>query len=375
MPEMRKDPVTGRWVIIAPGRARRPTDFAGEEFVGETFTHQPSQGKPSQSAPSPIERSPAGQSRINHQSQNDDPSCAFCEGNESHTPPEIVALRSPALPQDSPGWSVRVVPNKFPALGAGGSLELKSEGMLSGMDGVGAHEVIIESPDHYQTMATMPEEQVGQVLRIFAGRMLDLQRDKRVRYVLIFKNQGPRAGATFQHPHSQLVALPVVPREVIEELRGAQDYFRLKEHCVFCDLLQQELDSGIRVIDQNKDFVTLAPYASRFPFEACILPRRHASAFETSSPRLMAALARSVKTLLAKLDSALHHPAFNLVIHTAPHEEGQNGYYHWHIEVMPRLSKIGGFELGTGFYINFMPPEEAAGLLREPKMQIPPPGE
>ena len=348
MQEMRKDPVTGRWVIIAPGRARRPTDFSRQAFPRETF--------------------------LRESSQINDGSCPFCEGHESETPPEIFALRPATSPKDSPGWTVRVVANKFPALSPEGNLDRKTDGMLESMDGVGAHEVIIESPDHSQTLATMSEEQIGRVFRTFRDRMLDLKRDKRFQYILIFKNQGPGAGATLQHPHSQLVALPVVPRQVIEELRGAENYFKLKEHCIFCDTLQQELASGIRVIDQNEDFVTLAPYASRFPFEACILPRRHQPAFESAPPALYESLARPVKTLMAKFDIALKHPAFNLVIHTAPLDESHNDYYHWHIEIMPKLSKIGGFELGTGFYINPMPPEEAARVLRETIVQLSPPG-
>ena len=341
--EMRKDPVTGRWVIIAPERARRPTDFLGEIF-------------------------PRGPSQIKGGS------CPFCEGNESETPPEIVALRPATLPKDSPGWTVRVVPNKFPALSPRGNLNRKCNGLLESMKGVGAHEVIIESPSHNQSLATMPEEQICQVLSTFRDRILALKKNKRLRYILIFKNQGPSAGATLQHPHSQLVALPVVPRKVSEEMRGAEDYCKLKEHCVFCDIVQQEIAAGTRVIDQNEDLVTLAPYASRFSFEACILPRRHASAFEDAAPHVYGSLARSLKTLIAKLDNALEHPAFNLVIHTAPVDECPNHLYHWHIEIMPKLSKIGGFELGTGFYINPMPPEEAARVLRETVVRVSPPG-
>ncbi len=333
MQELRQDPVTGRRVIIAPGRALRPSDFRDPD-----------------TRPDFADKSG---------------SCPFCEGSEGLTPPEILALRPPPSPANSPSWLVRVVPNKYPALSPEGDIERKTEGIFESIGGWGTHEVIIESPGHDQTFATMTEGQIGRVFQTFRSRILDLKKDPRLQYILIFKNHGYAAGATLRHPHSQLLAMPVVPSEVSRELQWAESYFKLKEHCLFCDMLQQEVAAGTRMIDRNEDFVALAPYASRFPFEARILPRKHESAFENMPAASLENLARSVKRLMAKLDSALALPASNLVIHTAPLGEAPLDYYHWHIEVMPRLSKIGGFELGSGIYINPMPPEEAARRLRK----------
>jgi UDPglucose--hexose-1-phosphate uridylyltransferase len=334
LPELRKDPIVGRWVIISTDRAKRPTDFVREQvkFKGGF--------------------------------------CPFCYGNESKTPPEILAYRpnsnAGSVPQkDSSGWTVRVVPNKFPALGIEGNLNRQAEGMFDKMNGVGAHEVIIETPEHGQNLATMPAKRVEDVLWAFRDRILDLKQDKRFKYILIFKNHGEAAGASLEHAHCQLIALPILPRRVVEELEGAKQYFIYKERCVFCDMIRQELDTGTRVVDENESFVTLAPYAPRFPFETWIMPKRHESAFENSSSQMFADLAKALKSLLLKADRVLENPAYNLVIHTAPVQENDLEYYHWHIEFMPKLTKTAGFEWGTGFYINPTPPEEAARFLRE----------
>jgi len=333
LPELRKDPIIGRWVIISTDRAKRPTDFVRDHI------------------------------------QNKGGFCPFCYGNEAKTPPEVLAYRpgqngNQAL-RDTPGWTVRVVPNKFPALGIEGNLNRQAEGMFDKMNGIGAHEVIIETPDHAQNLATMPAKRVEDTLWAFRDRILDLKQDKRFKYILIFKNHGEAAGASLEHPHSQLIALPILPRRVVDELEGSKQYFIYKERCVFCDMIRQELDTGTRVVAENESFVTLAPYAPRFPFETWILPKRHASAFENSSSQMFTDLARAVKTLLLKADRVLENPAYNLVIHTAPVQENDLEYYHWHIEFMPKLTKTAGFEWGTGFYINPTPPEESAKFLRE----------
>jgi UDPglucose--hexose-1-phosphate uridylyltransferase len=270
---------------------------------------------------------------------------------------------------------VRVVPNKFPALGIEGTLNRQAEGMFDKMNGVGAHEVIIESPDHNVTLASMPEKRIEDVLWAYRDRIVDLRQDKRFKYVLIFKNHGEAAGASLEHPHGQLIALPILPKHVREELEGAKQYYVYKERCVFCDLVRQELEDPIRVIAENDDFVTLAPYAPRFPFETWILPKRHESAFENSSSHIFENLAKSLKQLLMKADLVLDRPAYNLVIHSSPVQEPFNEHYHWHIEFMPKLTKTAGFEWGTGFYINPTPPEESARFLREADVSefMPPP--
>ncbi len=341
MPELRKDPIVGRWVIISTDRAKRPTDFVRE------------------------------------QNKMKGGFCPFCYGNESKTPPEILAYRPSqnggAAGKDSPGWTVRVVPNKFPALGIEGNLSRQAEGMFDKMNGIGAHEVIIETPDHNATLATLPAKRIEDVLWTFRDRILDLKKDRRFKYILIFKNHGEPAGASLEHAHSQLIALPILPIYVVEELQGAKQYFIYKERCVFCDIIRQETDYGSRVVSENEDFLTLAPYAPRFPFETWVLPKRHESAFENSSSQMFENLAKALKSLLSKADRVLDNPPYNLVIHTSPVQDPTNDHYHWHIEFMPKLTKTAGFEWGTGFYINPTPPEEAARFLREASIEEPVP--
>ena len=329
MPELRKDPITGRWVIIATDRGKRPSDFVKEPFLRKGGF------------------------------------CPFCYGNEDKTPPEILSYRSDGGAKNSPGWMLRVVPNKFPALGIEGNLNRQGEGLFDKMSGIGAHEVIIETPDHNATLATLGEQAVEDVLWVFRDRMLDLKKDKRFRYILIFKNHGEAAGASLDHSHSQLIALPIVPKLVREEIEGSKTHYSFKERCVYCDIIRQELDSGSRVIDENLDFVVIAPYAPRFPFETWILPKTHDSCFEDAQKREYQNLSRILKTILLKMEWVLDHPAYNLVIHTSPITEAINDFYHWHIEIMPKLSKVAGFEWGTGFYINPIPPEDSAKFLRE----------
>ena len=329
MPELRKDPITGRWVIISTDRAKRPTDFSFEpaEIKGGF--------------------------------------CPFCPGHEDKTPPEILTYHSDGSGPNSPGWRVRVVPNKFPALGIEGDLGRQGEGLFDKMSGIGAHEVIIEAPAHEQTLATLPEQHVEDVLWAFRDRMLDLQRDRRFRYILIFKNHGAPAGASLEHSHSQLIALPIVPKRVREEVDGAKSYYGYKERCIYCDIIRQERDSGIRVVAENEGFLTVAPYAPRFPFETWM----HESAFENSQRHFYRDLARALKNFLMRIDRVLEMPSYNLVLHTSPVKEAPNDYYHWHLEMMPKLTRVAGFEWGTGIYINPTPPEEAAKFLREVSLE------
>ncbi|MEW5978393.1 MAG: galactose-1-phosphate uridylyltransferase [Acidobacteriota bacterium] len=328
MPELRKDPITGRWVIIATDRGKRPMDFVSTSV-----------------------RLKGG-------------FCPFCYGNEDKTPPEILSYRSDGSLRNSPGWRLRVVPNKFPALGIEGGLGRQGEGLFDKMNGIGAHEVIIETPDHSANLATMSEEAVEDVFWAFRDRMLDLKRDPRFRYILIFKNHGEAAGASIEHTHSQLIALPIVPKYVTEEIEGSKTHFALKERCVYCDIIRQELESNVRVIEENENFVVIAPYAPRFPFESWVLPKVHDSCFEDAQRHDYHNLSKILKAFLQKMDTVLDSPAYNLVLHTSPVSVAVNDFYHWHIEIMPRLSKVAGFEWGTGFYINPVPPEDAARFLR-----------
>ena len=333
MPELRKDPIVGRWVIISTDRAKRPQDFVRESVTIKGGF------------------------------------CPFCYGNEGKTQSEVLAYRPNGSGRDTSIWTVRVVPNKFPALGIEGTLNRQAEGMFDKMNGIGAHEVIIETPDHNATLATLPEKRIEDVLWAFRDRILDLKKDKRFKYILIFKNQGAAAGATLEHGHGQLIALPIVPKHVLEEIEGARQYFMYKERCVFCDVIRQETEAKIRVVGENNGFLTVAPYAPRFPFETWILPKKHECAFENSSSELYENLAKALKNLLMRADQVLENPSYNLVIHTAPVQEPPMDHYHWHIEFMPRLTKTAGFEWGSGFYQNPTPPEEAAKYLRDAKVQ------
>ena len=331
MPELRKDPVTGRWVIISTERRKRPNDFRFER-------------------PSIIGRE----------------ECPFCPGQEALTPPEVLAYRQNGGGANSSDWVVRVVPNKFPALQVEGGLDREGDGMFDRMNGIGAHEVIIETPDHDKTFASMSEPEIERVLSAYRERLLDLKQDRRLRYILVFKNQGATAGATLEHAHSQLIALPVVPDFVREEIEGARRHFEAKERCVFCDIVRQEMASGIRVIQENADIVALAPYAPRFPFETWLLPRRHASRFEDAPRHEYESLARLLKSVLVRIDRALESPAYNLIVHSAPFNDANHttDHYHWHVEILPKLARTAGFEWGTGFYINPTSPEEATRVLK-----------
>ncbi len=329
MPELRKDPIYGRWVIIATERSRRPSDFAPEE-----------------------RRSIGG-------------FCPLCEGNEDRTPPEVLAFRENGTPPNSPGWLLRVVPNKFPALRIEGNLNREGDGIYDKMNGIGAHEVVVETPYHHETLATLPLKAVENVLWAYRERIIDLRRDERLRYVMVFKNYGSAAGASLEHSHSQIIALPIIPTRVREEIEGSKNYFQYKDRCVFCDVIRQELRQKTRVITENSGFVSLSPFASRFPFETWILPKVHQPSYECSEGDLYRQAAEILSDTLRRLKQVLDDPPYNYILHTSSSPDQDRDYYHWHIEIMPKLTKVAGFEWGTGFYINPTPPEEAAEYLRE----------
>ena len=328
MPELRRDPIIGRWVIISTERGVKPSEYPKEP-------------------------------------ENDRKICPFCPGNEHLTPPEITAYRQPGTQKNKPGWWVRVVPNKYPVLVVEGNLQRFPYGMYDRMDGIGAHEVIIETPEHDKEIHLLEEKKAEDIIWAFRDRILDLKKDIRFEYILIFKNRGLSAGASVSHPHSQLIALPMIPVRVKQELEGAKKYYDYKERCVFCDIISQELSTGERVVIENQEFVAICPYASRFPFEIWILPKKHISQFETIQKHEVTLLTQIMKTVIGKLDNVLEDPPYNYLIHTNPLKDHFSSYYHWHIELMPRLTKVAGFEWGTGFYINPTPPEESAKFLRE----------
>jgi len=330
MPELRKDPVLGRWIIIAQERAKRPTDFI-------------------------IDKTPATGGF-----------CPLCPGNENTTPSEVLVYgRTHGAPGNSPGWQVRVVPNKYPALVIEGDIDRQGEGLYDKMNGIGAHEVVIESPRHEDVFTKLPIDHMALVFHAFRARIQDLERDPRFHYVLVFKNYGRAAGASLEHSHSQLVALPILPRMIVSELQGAEEYYRYKERCLFCDIIRQEIQQKVRVVCQNDSFITIAPFAPRTPFEMWVLPKHHQSGFHAIHDHEINALAEIFSETLRRLDACIPGVPYNFVLHTQPLRTESMKHYHWHFEIVPKLTSIAGFEWGTGFYINPMPPEEAALYLRE----------
>ena len=329
MPELRKDPVVGRWVIISPERGKRPSDYAVKKVTQKDIF------------------------------------CPLCPGNEATTPPEIFAFRKEGTGPDRPGWNIRVVPNKFPALEPRGNMERRREGVFDRMNGVGSHEVVIETPDHDKELTDLPLNHVKKILFVFKMRTEELAKDPRFQSVVVFKNRGREAGASLQHSHSQIIALPIIPKLILEELYGGRKHYRNKERCIFCDMIEQERQEGIRIIDENDDFVSFSPYAARFPFETWITPRMHTSHYCQIQQHQYQTLAKILLKTLKRLDTVLEKPPYNLVFHTAPILKEDLPFYHWHIEIIPKVTKVAGFEWGTGFYINPTPPEEAAAYLRE----------
>jgi UDPglucose--hexose-1-phosphate uridylyltransferase len=339
MPELRYDPLEHRWVIIATERAARPSDLADK-------------------------------TKYNHMKM-----CPFCEGHEASTPPEIWAYRDPKTPPNTPGWKVRVVSNKFPALKIEAAGKRIGVGYYDMIEGAGAHEVIIETPEHNASLADLPPVHVKWVLLAYRERLKDLYKDPRFRYGLVFKNHGQRAGASLAHPHSQLIATPIVPRNVSMKLDAAKKHYENKERCLICDLIQQEISTGSRIISQENGFVAIAPYASRFPFEVFIAPIEHNHSYGEISDDDLERFSRLLKDILLRLKKVLSDPPYNFVLNSSPNTEAKPKLsdqwatlkydYHWHIDIIPRVVRIAGFEWGSGFYINPSIPEEAAKYLRE----------
>lgn len=319
-----------RWVVVAPERSRRPSDFR-------------------------MERQPRKQGR-----------CPLCPGNEADTPPEVLAYGKRDRVPDTSGWHVRVVPNKFPAV-RNLPRETGRQGLYEWMSGLGRHEIVVETPAHVPDLDGQNPEQVAEVLRCWMERSRQLARDPRWRYVQVFKNVGRPAGASLEHTHSQIIAIPFVPAELGRELAGMHVYRRSTSRCVLCDMVAQELADGRRLVHDGGGFVAFAPFASRFPGEVWIAPREHAPDFTALQAAGQRELAATLLAVLRGLAAAFNAPPYNLVVHTAPHGEAGGEHFHWHFEISPRLSITAGFELGTGYYINPLPPETAAAWLRDGK--------
>ncbi len=338
MSDFRWDPLKNTWTITANHRERHPREFFIERQQITMTT------------------------------------CPFCPGLEERTPPEVFAIRPPGSPTNGPDWQVRVVPNKFPLLRIEGHLDRHTEGLYQAMQGIGAHEVIIETPEHAPWLSDLELGQMVRVFQAYRERLLDLRRDKRFRYLQIFKNHGIEAGSPVPHSHSQLIAVPITPPVLKTELNACRSYFQTNERCLICDMIAQELTDGRRVVYSDEHFLVVTPYASSSPFEMRLFPLQHNHDFALQNDTELANFAVALQSTLLKLRSLLRDPPYNFILHTAPPAHPRPGLpdywsslandYHWHLELVPRLNRIAGFEWGSGLHINPMPPEAAARHLR-----------
>jgi UDPglucose--hexose-1-phosphate uridylyltransferase len=328
MSELRQNRATKEWIILATERSKRPDEFKLEK---EKRKKQP-----------PF-----------------DSHCPFCPGNEDQTPNEIFSKKEKGK------WKVRVIPNKFPALLYKEKFLRETEGFFINMDGVGRHEVLIETPQHNRSLATLALKDLEQVCLTYRERYLELKKsDKRIKTIIIFRNHGLSAGTSLVHPHSQIIALPLVPTQIRHLLEEAMRYFDDHGSCVFCDMIREEISFKKRVIYQDKDFLAFHPFAPRVPFETWILPFSHNAAFGNISSRKAKKIARPLKIVLGELYKKLDDPDYNLIFRTAPLKDAEEDYYHWYIQILPRLTTPAGFELGSGVYITTQKPEDTARFIQ-----------
>lgn len=332
MPEIRQNIATKEWVVISTERAKRPEDFKSlkEKKVLPEWSEK----------------------------------CPFCPGNEQMTPYETYVIT------DEYGkWKIRVIPNKYPAVVQEGTVEFKIEGIKRCVSGVGSAEVVIESPKHNAILPLMPENHIEQIINVYRDRYLAIEKDKRIKMIIIFRNYGEQAGASIEHPHSQIIAIPVVPFHIRYRIEEAMRYYDETGECVFCRMLSEELKLQERIVVETGHFVSFIPYAALAPFHMWILPRRHTESFGEITDDEISDLAKNLKLTLAKLYYGLDNPDYNFVIRSVPVNEKGKDYYHWYITIMPRLVKTAGFEIGTGMSINSSIPEENAKFLREIKVR------
>ncbi len=333
MSELRRDPIQKRWVTIAPERNRKPRLV--EERISKHADNQP---------------------------------CPFCEGNE-HLSNEIRRYESHGR------WQVRVVANNYPALSVESQDKYSASGIYDKAGGVGAHEVVIETPDHNSDLPDWNREHSILVWRAYRERLADLENDIRLRHIALFKNHGKLAGASIEHPHGQILASPVMPQSVETRLAAAREYFVRTERCVFCDVIEQELQDGRRILMENESFVAWLPYASRIPFECWVAPRRHQHDFAVSDDSMLADFALFMRDVMLRLRQALGDFDYNLLLHSSPNKKSDDRmreewrtmkqHYHWHVEILPRMWPLAGSEIGNGFFINPVAPEDAAEFLKD----------
>jgi UDPglucose--hexose-1-phosphate uridylyltransferase len=326
---IRLDKTTNRWVIFSTYRGKRPHDFKKER-------------KRSGELP------------------EFDRTCPFCPGNEHMLEKIILEVKG----ERDRTWQTRVVTNKFPALLPQGGTERRKEGIYLAMDGYGRHEVIIESPSHRRQIALLPQEAVQRVVDTYHRRYLQLMEETENSMVLIFRNHGPGAGTSLMHPHSQIIATSIVPRDVRLRDEQAQKYFDEWGHCMYCDILAFEAKEGSRVVGENESFLAFVPYAAEVPFETWILPRDHQADFGSIAEDALVHLSEMLKWVLRKLYEKLNDPDYNFTIDSAPRFRAGEPHIHWFLRIRPRLTTRAGFEIGSGISINPSLPEQDAAYLR-----------
>jgi UDPglucose--hexose-1-phosphate uridylyltransferase len=321
--EYRWDPISDRWVIIAPGRAARPDHFQEGVMARQIV------------AP-----------------------CPFCRGHEAQTP-QPVAVYPPGAAE----WQVRVVPNLFPAV----AMEWSSAGPSSSAvrPAVGVHEVIIEAPHHVVSLAQLSDEQVSWTFASYRDRLAELGRDSRLAYGAIFKNARAGGGASLEHVHSQLIATAQTPESIAQEMRRLMDHWQARQRCLLCELLAAEVQQSRRVVLDRDGFVAFCPFASRFPYETWLVPQAHAADFTAATPSQLESCGWLMRDLIRRLEASLPEPAYNFWLHTVPFHRRDGAAFHWHFELAPRLTRLAGFELGSGSFINPVSPEKAAQVLRQ----------
>ena len=334
MPELRQNPVNKEWVIIATERAKRPHELA---------------------------RRNAENVRLPSYSEN----CPFCPGNEHMAPPETRRIVRDGR------WQVRVVPNKFAALSGEGEVFRRVEGLKRSVSGIGIHEVIVETPDHSQAAALLNPQDLELLVQCYLERYLTISQDPRIELITIFKNHGLRAGSSLEHSHSQLIATPIISPEIRRRMEDALRFYDDEGQCLFCKVMAEELADSIRIVRETEHFVAFIPYASLSPFAMWIFPRRHMASFGEIHPDEIHDFAQLLKVILTKLYYGLGNPDYNYVIRSSPSENRYSRYYHWYLSLIPRLTRVAGFELGSGMYINVTLPETNAEFLRG----VEPPGE
>ena len=283
--------------------------------------------------------------------------CPFCPGNEGMTPQETFSSS-----REGGGWSVRVIPNKFPFFHIEGEFDRRPEGMYDVMEAIGAHEIVVEAPEHHQNFATLEPSHIEKILLAYQERMIDLERDQRFQQFLILKNY---PGVFNRHPHSHMMAMPVIPRRIDEEILGTLDYYQRKERCIFCDLIKEEISMKKRVVLETVHFLVFSPFASRFPFETWIIPKIHSPDFHHIPKEEMEDLSVVIQSLFLRYYKLLSDPPYSFTFHTSPiQSQFHRSEYHWHIETRLRIGLREGFEWGAGFFVNPTPPEDATAYLR-----------